>query len=86
MANERKPKKTENEPGAKEGVLATTAKAIGAAAGKIAAMAGVAAEPVPAPPRTKSMKPAKLQKKNKARLPRRQKKAEKKAAMASQTK
>ena len=82
MANEKKPKKAAKESGATEteGILETTAKAIGTAAGKIASLAGV--EPAPAPPQTKSMKPEKLQKKNKSRLPRRQKKAEKKAAMA----
>jgi hypothetical protein len=88
MANEKKPKKADKEPAATEteGILATTAKAIGKAAGKIASLTGVAPEPVPARPQTKSTKPEKLQKKNKPRLPRRQKKAQKKAAMANQAK
>jgi hypothetical protein len=55
-------------------ILTTTAKAIGSAAGKIASLAGVAE------PARHSRKLAKLQKKNKPHLPRRMKKAQKKAA------
>ena len=51
----------------KEGGLIGAAKAVGTAAGKIAALAGIAE---PAPP-AKSMKKPKLAKKNKSRLPRR---------------
>lgn len=61
-------------------VLTTTAKAIGATAGKIAALTGIAE---PAPRRPKAAKPAKLVKKNKPHLPRREKKAQKKAALAA---
>jgi hypothetical protein len=62
---------------AKEDILTSTAKAIGSAAGKIAAIAGVAE---PTPVHKKSTKPAKLQKKNNVHLPRLVKKAQKKAA------
>jgi hypothetical protein len=55
-----------------DGVLLTAAKAIGAAAGTIAAAVGVTAPPKPKVP--------KLVNKNKVRLPRRQKKTEQKAA------
>jgi hypothetical protein len=81
MADEQKPKasKKSKSPEAKDDLLTTTAKAIGSAAGKIATLAGVA-EPAPAP--KKSMKPAKLQKKNNPHLPRKLKKAQKKAAAA----
>jgi len=81
MADEPKPKerKKRTEPGTKDSTLATAAKIIGAAAGKIASLAGVA-EPAPAPLHTKSVKIPKLQKKGKSRLPRRQKKALQKAA------
>jgi len=71
-------KKTESKQAeAKDDILTTTAKAIGGAAGKIAALAGIA-EPAPVP--QKSSKPAKLQKKNNPHLPRKIKKAQKKAA------
>ena len=67
--------------GAEEGIVVTAAKAIGTAAGKIAAVTGAALEHLqPA----KSTKVGKLQKKNKARLPRRQKKAKQKAAARKQ--
>ena len=55
-------------------LLVTAAKAIGKTAGKVAKAAGVEGEPQ-APP-----KKGKLAKKNKSRLPRKQKKAAKKAA------
>ena len=85
MADEQKPKerkerKKVTEPATADSALTTTAKAIGTAVGKIASMAGV--EPAPAPPHTISTKPMKLQKKNKHRLPRWQKKAQQKAAAA----
>ena len=57
-----------------DSVLVTAAKAIGSTAGKVASMVGATATP-PAKP-----KRAKLQPKNKHRLPRKVKKAQKKAA------
>ena len=63
-------KKKEDESA--EPILVTAAKTIGSAAGKIASAVGVT------PPR--KVKVPKLAKKNKAKLPRRQKKAAKKAA------
>jgi hypothetical protein len=54
-----------------ESVLVTAAKGLGTAAGKVAALAGVKAEPAPpAKPKT-----TKLAVKNKSRLPRKHKKA-----------
>jgi hypothetical protein len=76
-------KKDTQEPA--EGVLVAVAKKIGKAAGKVAAVAGSGAEePVeaapPAPkPQTKSVKVPKFEKKNKSRLPRKEKKAQQKA-------
>ena len=67
-----KKKKTEESP---DGVVVTVAKTIGAAAGKIAATVGVG---TPARPKV-----PKLAKKHKNRLPRKQKKAAKKAAKSS---
>ncbi|HLK47517.1 MAG TPA: hypothetical protein VKT49_05245 [Bryobacteraceae bacterium] len=67
------------EPAA-EGLLATAAKTIGKAAGKIAAATGVKPDPAEHP---QSPKKGKLAPKNKARLPRRQKKAQKKKKMAA---
>ena len=63
---------------APDDLLASTAKATGKAAGKVAAIAG--GEPTPAPEHKHSVKIPKLQKKNKPHLPRRLKKAQKKAA------
>jgi hypothetical protein len=85
MADEQKPKekkerKKASAPADEESILTTTAKAIGKAAGKIAVAAGV--EPDAPKPHTVSVKVPKLQKKNKSRLPRRQKKAQQKAAAA----
>ena len=60
-----------------QGVLAGTAKVIGKAAGKVAKLVGVEAEPPREPKKTAA---GKLPKKNKQRLPRRQKKAQKKSA------
>ena len=73
----KEPKTAKSEP--VEGPLTTTAKAIGTVAGKIASIAGVGGD-APVRPQTESAKPAKLAKKNKHRLPRRQKKAMMKAA------
>jgi hypothetical protein len=83
MADEQKPKvsKKSKKPEEKDDVLTGAAKAVGRAAGKIASLAGVA-EPAPAPQHRVSMKPAKLQKKNNPHLPRKMKKAQKKAAAA----
>jgi hypothetical protein len=81
MADEQKSKGRKKliEPEDKGSTLATPAKAIGTAAGKIASLTGVS-EPAPTPPQTKSKKEPKLQKKNKSRLPRREKKAHQKIA------
>jgi len=77
---ERKERKKVTEPAIEDSTLTDTAKPKGKAAGKMAPPA--VAEPAPAPPHTISTKPPKLQKKNKHRLPRRQKKAQQKAAAA----
>ena len=69
---------------APDDLLTSTAKAIGKAAGKVAAIAG--AEPTPAPEHKQSVKIPKLQKKNNPHLPRRLKKAQKKAAALAQSK
>ncbi len=70
----KKPKATEKSD---ENILISAAEAIGTAAGKTARLAGVAPDaPVPA----KSQKNAKLPKKSKHRLPRRQKKASRKSS------
>jgi hypothetical protein len=67
-------KKPSAEQVPEESALVSTAKAIGSAAGKVAAMAGVKPS---TPPKPKKLK---LAPKNKARVPRRVKKAQKKAA------
>jgi hypothetical protein len=64
------PKKKETPPESTEPVLVTAAKAIGAAAGKVASLAGAGVEKLTA-------KKGKLPKKNKPRLPRKAKKAQK---------
>ena len=64
-----------------DGVLVKAAKTIGTAAGKIAAAVGVA--PPATPARPAKTKLAKLAKSNKTRLPRRQKKAVRKAAKSA---
>ena len=61
----------------KKKIKITAEKTTGTAADKIISLAGATRE---APPRAKSMKKDKLLAKNKHRLPRRQKKAEQKAA------
>lgn len=62
-----------------EGALVTAAKTIGTAAGKVAAAVGVT---TPAPAKAGKPKAARFVKKNKARLPRKQKKAAKKVKKA----
>jgi hypothetical protein len=69
---------------AQDDLLTSTAKAIGKAAGKAAAIAG--AGPTPALEHKHSVKIPKLQKKNNPHLPRRLKKAQKKAAALAQSK
>jgi hypothetical protein len=69
-------KKSTTPEDAPESVLVTAAKNLGAAAGKVAALAGVKAETPTAP---KKVAIPKLASKNKSRLPRKQKKALKKA-------
>ena len=69
-------KKKEEQEQPAEGALATVAKAVGKAAGKVAKVVGAgepAAEAAPAKP--KKVKIPKLAPKNKSRLPRKQKKA-----------
>ena len=80
MADEKKPKgkKKPVEPEVEGSTLAAAAKTGGTPAGKVAPPAAVAA-PAPAPSPSK-IKVPKLQKKNKSRLPRRQKKALRKGA------
>jgi len=79
-ADREKPKSDEK-PAAHDDILTSAAKAIGTAAGKVATLVGAhpAAETAP----KASVKPAKLVKKNKSRLPRREKKRRMKAAAAA---
>jgi len=72
-------RKKQTEEHEQENVVVTAAKAVGDAAGKIAALAGA----TPERPQTPSAKKGKLQKKNGSRLPRRQKKAQQKLASQS---
>lgn len=67
----------EASPETPESILVTAAKGLGAAAGKIAALAGAKVEK---PAKPKAPKIPKLASKNKSRLPRKQKKALKTAA------
>jgi hypothetical protein len=62
-----------------DSAIVSAAKAIGEAAGKVAVLAGVTAPP-PEPKKSLKIKIPKLAAKNKSRLPRRQKKANQKAA------
>lgn len=62
-----------------EGLLVEAAKAIGGLAGKVAHAVGAGDSHSAAPAAHSGEKPGKLQPKNKSRLPRRQKKAQKKA-------
>jgi hypothetical protein len=71
---EKKEKKPKAAVEPEEGLLVSAAKAIGATAGKIAGLAG--AGPTP----RKNPKKPKLAKKNKSRMPRKQKKAQQKSA------
>ncbi len=85
MADEQKPKERKERkkvgaPAEGASVSTTKAKAAGKAAGKAAPAAE--AKPAPAQLHRVSMKPMKLQKKNKSRLPRKEKKARQKAAAA----
>jgi hypothetical protein len=73
------PKKKVTQPETEDSVLVSAAKAVGSAAGKIASLAGAALEARPA---TKSTKVGKLPKKQGHRLPRRQKKAQRKTTPA----
>jgi hypothetical protein len=66
-----------DKPNTKDKVLVNTAKAIGTAAGKAVSLAGAAPDGTPSP--AKSVKKGKLPKKDKPHLPRRLKKAQKKA-------
>jgi len=68
MTDEKKP----------EGVLVDAAKAIGRTAGKVATLVG--AGPAAEPQRKKTVRKPKLAKSNKRRLPRKQKKAQLRAA------
>ena len=70
------PKKKNTDQDTSDNILVDAAKTIGTAAGKIATVLGATPD---APPQI-SKKIPKLAKKNKARLPRREKKAQKKAA------
>ncbi len=70
-------KKKETTETSSKGILVTAAKAIGTAAGKVAKLVGVEPEP-PAP--AVSQKVPKLSKKDKHKLPRREKKAAKKSS------
>ena len=73
------PKKPATPPEADDNILVSAAKAIGSAAGKIASLTG--AQPkTPAKPKV-----GKLPKKQKPRLPRRQKKAQKKMSAAGKS-
>jgi hypothetical protein len=78
MAGDMAKREQKNQEEHGEGLLVGAAKAIGGLAGKVAAAVGVNEhETSPATPTTKS---GKLAPKNKSRLPRREKKARKKAA------
>ena len=76
MAKKDKPEES------REGIITTAAKKVGKAAGKIASAVGGSPE-APLPARQPSKKVPKLEKKNKNRLPRREKKARQKAASLS---
>jgi hypothetical protein len=65
-------KKTPPAEEAPESILVTAAKSLGAAAGKVAALAGVKPETPKSP---ENVKKPKLASKNKSRLPRKEKKA-----------
>jgi hypothetical protein len=73
------PKKPATRQETEENILVSAAKVVGTAAGKIAALASA---PFEARPAVKSAKVGKLPKKQKGRLPRRQKKAQQKTPAA----
>jgi hypothetical protein len=80
MAKQKQPK----EGGADEGAIVATAKTVGKLAGKVAATTGMSPERQLSPqPARAAAKTGKLPKKNKSRLPRRQKKAQRAAARKS---
>jgi hypothetical protein len=79
MADEQKAKGSKKKPVEAE----AKSSAIRTSPGKIAPSAEIA-EPAPTPPQTKSTKQPRLEKKNRSRLPRRQKKAHQKAAAQSE--
>jgi hypothetical protein len=64
-------RKKESEAKTDESVIVKAANVIGSAAGKVASLAGASPE---ATPQRKSQKVGKLQKKDKSRVPRKQKK------------
>jgi hypothetical protein len=68
------PKKEKPDKSSEEGVLVSTAKAIGTAAGKVAKLVGATGAPHAGEPAV-SQKVPKLSKKDKHRLPRKEKKA-----------
>lgn len=76
------PKKAKETESHEENLLVSAAKTIGKAAGKIAAVSGVQLPAAGQPAHAQKSK-GKLAPKNKARLPRRQKKARKKAGSAT---
>lgn len=80
MATKKRDSKT-NQPD-DSGLLKSTAEAIGSAIGTIAVKTGLSSEPASTPPQ-QATKPGKLQKKNKKRLPRKEKKALAKAKKAA---
>jgi hypothetical protein len=69
-------KQTSQKGAPKESTLPSTAKVIGTASGKIASLTGATPE---APPAAKSINKGRLAPKHKSRLPRRQKKTQRKA-------
>ena len=64
-----------------DSALVSAAEAVGTAVGKVAALVGAAGEKPKTPP--KRVKIPKLAKKNKSRLPRKQKKTQQKTAQAA---
>ena len=79
LKKEKSPK-AEVEP--EDSILVSTAKAIGASAGKLASLGGAPPDANPTPP--KNPKKPKLAKQDKSGLPRKQKKAQQKAGRAHQ--
>lgn len=76
------PKKAKETESKEDDLLVSAAKTIGKAAGKIAAASGIKLQPDTGQPSHVHKPKGKLAPKNKARLPRRQKKAQKKARTA----